>query len=197
MELRALTVGSCLWLVACGGADPSSTGSTSGERGESAESETDTDAGSDTSNETETETETETGETGEPPGNLLLSDQVLNIAHRGGGLLRPETTLPAFEHALAVGADVLEFDLHASADGVIVAMHDDTVDRTTEGSGAIKDRSFAELRMLDAGYRFTTDDGQTYPYRGAGIQIPTLEEILLGFPDRYYLMEIKQSEPPI
>lgn len=131
------------------------------------------------------------------PGNLLLSDRLLNIAHGGGLALRPEETLPAFEHALAVGADVLEFDIHASADGVLVAIHDDTVDRTTEGTGAVKDKTLAELQALDAGYRFTTDGGQTFPYRGMGIAIPTVEEILAAFPDAYYVIEIKQSEPPI
>lgn len=130
-------------------------------------------------------------------GNLLLSDRVLNIAHRGGGVHRPEETLPAFEHALMVGADVLEFDVHATADGVLVAMHDDTVDRTTDGVGAIQYLKFAELRALDAGYRFTPDGGATFPYRGAGIVVPTVDEILTTFPDSYYLIEIKQLDPPI
>lgn len=136
-------------------------------------------------------------DTEEPVGNLLLSDKFLNIAHRGGGDLRPEETLPAFENALAVGAEVLEFDVHASSDGVIVAMHDGTVDRTTDGTGAVKAMTFDELRALDAGYRFTPDDGQTYPYRGKGIVVPTIEEILDAFPDSYYLIEIKQTDPPI
>ncbi|WAS94231.1 glycerophosphodiester phosphodiesterase [Nannocystis punicea] len=136
-------------------------------------------------------------ETGEPAGNLFLSDNFLNIAHRGGAALRPEETLPAFEHALAVGADVLEFDVHASSDGVIVAMHDGTVDRTTDGTGAIKAMTLDELRALDAGYRFTPDGGQTFPYRATGIAIPTLEEIFKKFPDSYYLIEIKQTDPPI
>jgi len=141
---------------------------------------------------TAAETDTE-----EPVGNLLLSDKFLNIAHRGGGDLRPEETLPAFENALAVGAEVLEFDVHASSDGVIVAMHDGTVDRTTDGAGAVKAMTFRELRGLDAGYRFTPDDGQTFPYRGMGIVVPTIEEILDAFPDSYYLIEIKQTDPPI
>ncbi|PRP92806.1 Glycerophosphoryl diester phosphodiesterase [Enhygromyxa salina] len=204
MQLRALglslCLGSCLGLLACGGGDEASaadgdtgTDASTDERGTTGES-TETETGA----ETETETgETETGETGEPPGNLFLSDELLNIAHRGGASLRPEATLIAFENALAVGADVLEFDLHASSDGVIVVMHDDTVDRTTDGSGAIKDMSFDELRMLDAGYTFTTDGGETYPYRGMGLQIPTLEEVFEAFPDAYYMIEIKQAEPSI
>lgn len=138
-----------------------------------------------------------TGDSEEEPGNLWLSDRFLNIAHRGGKALRPEETLLAFAHALEVGADVLELDVHASADGVLVAIHDDTVDRTTEGSGAVRDMTLAELKALDAGYWFTLDEGRSYPYRGMGLTIPTVDEIFAAFPEAYFLIEIKQSEPPI
>ncbi len=138
-----------------------------------------------------------TGDTTGEPGNLLLSDRFLDIAHRGGGAVRPEETLPAFENALAVGADVLEFDVHRTADGVLVAMHDDTVDRTTDGVGAIADMTFDALRMLDAGYQFTADGGQTYPYRGMGVVVPTVDEILGAFPGAYFCIEIKGTQPEI
>ena len=162
------------------------------------ESESGADTKAETSTDTETGAETETGtDTDEPEGNLLLSDRVLNIAHRGGRVYRPEATLLAFEHALASGADVLEFDLHASSDGVIVVIHDDTVDRTTDGTGDVSAMTFDELRLLDACYDFSPDGGQTHPYRGMGVQLPTPQEIFDAFPDRYYLMEIKQSEPSI
>ena len=78
----------------------------------------------------------------------------------------------AFENALAVGADVIEFDLHSTADGVVVVIHDDTVDRTTDGTGAVAELTFAELRTLDAGYAFTPDGGRTFPYREMGIRDP-------------------------
>lgn len=189
-----------LGIAACGGTTSaqdaeSEAESTATASGESTESNGDPET--ETESESESESETETGDTDEPPGNLLLSDQRLNIAHRGGGRLRPEATLPAFEHALSVGADVIEFDVHASLDGVVVAIHDDTVDRTTDGTGSVSDMTLAELRMLDAGYAFTPDNGQTFPYRGMGIQIPTLDEVLEAFPDQYYLIEIKQYEPSI
>jgi glycerophosphoryl diester phosphodiesterase len=178
-----------LGLAACGGTTPVGSASTTESASESGVT-SEGDAGSETSGATETgdtetngATETETGDTDDPPGNPFLSDQLLNIAHRGGGRLRPEATLPAFENALSVGADVLEFDLHASSDGVVVVIHDETVDRTTDGTGAVQAMTFAELRMLDAGYEFTPDGGQTFPYRGMGIQIPTLVEVLAGFPD--------------
>lgn len=146
------------------------------------------------------ESDTEATTTGGPvidPDALLLSDRFLNIAHRGGSKLRPEETLVAYAHALEVGADVLEMDLHATADGAIVLMHDDTVDRTTSGTGEVAMMTLAEVKALDAGYHFTADGGQTFPYRGQGITVPTLDELLGAFPDQVYLMEIKQGDPPI
>jgi glycerophosphoryl diester phosphodiesterase len=199
MRAAAWSIG-WLTVAGCGGTTSADGGASASEStvtasGESTEGATATETNGET--ETGETSETGTGETDEPPGNLLLSDQHLNIAHRGGGRLRPEATLPAFEHALSVGADVIEFDVHASSDGIVVVIHDDTVDRTTDGSGTVADMSFAELRMLDAGYAFTPDGGQTFPYRGMGIQIPTLDEVLEAFPDQYYLIEIKQYEPSI
>lgn len=136
-------------------------------------------------------------ETNENSENLFFSDQFLNIAHRGGPLLAPEETLFAFQNALDVGADVLELDLHATSDGVVVCMHDDTVDRTTDGTGPVSSFTFEELRQLDAGYQFTQDEGATFPHRGAGLVVPTFEEVLDAFPNQYFVVEIKQADPPI
>jgi len=132
-----------------------------------------------------------------PEGNLFLSDWFLNIAHRGGKRVAPEETIPAYQDAVAVGVDVLEMDLHATSDGVIVLMHDSDVERTTDGEGAIKEMTFAELRELDAGYDFTTDGGETYPYRGQGVVVPSLEEVLDAYGDLYFIMELKQASPSI
>lgn len=128
---------------------------------------------------------------------LFLSDNVLNIAHRGGALLAPEETLEAFQNAFDVGADALELDLHSTSDGVIVCLHDDTVDRTTDGTGDVAAMTFDELRGLDAGYSFSTDDGATFPFRGSGLLVPTLEEVLDTFPNKFFVIEIKQDEPSI
>ena len=121
----------------------------------------------------------------------------LVIAHQGGEGLRPSNTMAAFENAVALGVDVLEMDVHASKDGVLVVMHDDTVDRTTGGNGRLQDLTLAEIQQLDAGYYWTNDEGQTYPYRGQGITVPTLEEIFAAFPDMPMNIEIKQQEPSI
>ena len=119
------------------------------------------------------------------------------IAHQGGEELRPSNTMAAFQHTVDLGVDVLEMDVHGAKDGVLILMHDDTVDRTTDGAGAIKEMTLAEIKQLDAGYYWSADDGQTYPYRGQGIGVPTLEELFVAFPNRRMNIEIKQREPSI
>lgn len=119
------------------------------------------------------------------------------FAHRGGAKLWPENTLFAFRHAWELGVDVLELDVHGTKDGAVVVIHDETVDRTTNGQGAVRDLTLAEIQALDAGYWFTTDGGKTYPYRGQGIRIPTLEEVFDAFPDARFNIEIKSNDPPI
>lgn len=118
----------------------------------------------------------------------------LVIAHQGGDGLWPGDTLYAFERAAALGVDVLEMDLHITQDGVLVISHDETVDRTTDGTGNIEDMTLAEIKALDAGYTWSNDGGQTYPYRGLGITIPTLEEIFQAFPAYRMTIEIKKTE---
>lgn len=120
-----------------------------------------------------------------------LGDRPLVIAHRGGRGLWPENTLFAFERAAALGVDMLEMDLRLTADGQVVALHDATVDRTTEGSGAVAALSLAQVQALDAGYRWTADGGESHPYRGQGVRIPTLDAVLQGFPQVAKVIEIK------
>jgi glycerophosphoryl diester phosphodiesterase len=128
-------------------------------------------------------------------GNRFLCDAPLNFAHRGGGKLRPEETLPAYENAAALGSHVLEADVHTTADGVVVCLHDATVDRTTDGQGKVHDLTLAELQALDAGYRFTPDGGATFPWRAKGLTVPTLESVLGAHPGAWWTIEIKQASP--
>ena len=128
---------------------------------------------------------------------FAASDDVLVIAHQGGEGLRPSNTMTAFANAVALGVDVLETDVHATADGELVLMHDDTVDRTTDGSGTLREMTLAEVQALDAGYYWTDDDGQSYPYRGQGLRVPTLRELLTAFPQMRFNVEIKEQEPPV
>ena len=128
------------------------------------------------------------------PHPFFHADRPLVFAHRGGAALAPENTLAAFDRGVALGADGIELDLHRSRDGHLVACHDPTVDRTTDGRGRIADLDLAELQTLDAGYRFTPDDGRTFPFRGQDVRIPTFEEILLRYPDTRFSIELKLGD---
>jgi len=118
----------------------------------------------------------------------------LVIAHQGGDGLWPGDTLYAYQQAAVLGVDVLEMDLHISQDGVLVIMHDETVDRTTDGTGTIEEMILEDIKALDAGYNWTPDEGATFPYRGKGITVPTLEEIFQEFPNYHMTIEIKSTE---
>jgi len=128
------------------------------------------------------------------PGHPYFAGAPLLMAHRGGSALAPENTLEAFRRALEWwGADVLEVDVQPTADGEAAVIHDATVDRTTDGSGPVAGLRMAEIRRLDAGFRFTPDGGRTFPFRGRGVRISTLEELLLAFPDARVNVEIKDG----
>lgn len=122
--------------------------------------------------------------------NVLLDPrQKPVIAHRGGGARAPENTIETMRLGLADGADALEFDVRVSADGEIVVIHDATVDRTTNGSGAVEQMTAAELQSLDAGFRFKGVSPKSVTTGKYGI--PTFEEVLLAFPATPFLIEVK------
>lgn len=109
--------------------------------------------------------------------------------HRGYKSAYPENTLLAFQEALKLGVDMLEFDLRFSKDGALVVIHDETVDRTTNGSGPVSDHTLAELKQLDAGGWF----GKPFE----GLRIPTFEELcqlLKPYPDVLLNVEVKSSK---
>lgn len=116
------------------------------------------------------------------------------IAHRGGGLLRPENTLEAFRHALDLGVDVLELDLRLTRDGHVVVLHDEDVARTTDGTGPVSSMTLADLRRLDAGARFDPPAGGE-SWRGRGLTVPTFEELLRELPAVRMNIELKTAEP--
>jgi glycerophosphoryl diester phosphodiesterase len=122
----------------------------------------------------------------------VLAGSPLLIAHRGGAGLKPENTLAAFLDAESRWkADMIEFDVRATADGHCVVIHDPTVDRTTNGSGSVAGMELAELQTLDAGYRFTPDGGRSYPFRGQGLRVPTIEEVFSALPSMRLTIEVK------
>ncbi len=126
-----------------------------------------------------------------PIGKRLRSEHVSIVyAHRGGAALAPENTMAAFDNGFACGADGIELDVHLSRDAVVVVHHDATLERTTNGKGPIADRLAAELSRVDAGFHFRGEDG-SYPFRGKGIGIPTLREVLRQYKTVPVIVELK------
>jgi len=158
---------------------------------------------------------------GVPPHPYFTADRVMVIAHRGGVNLWPENTIYAFERALELGVDVLEMDVRGTADNRLVLLHDETVNRTTDGEGRLRELSLAEVRELDAGYNWPDGivtrsreeagdawqapsggaappaDRGIHPYRAMGIRIPTLDEVLAAFPDARMNIELKETDPEL
>lgn len=124
------------------------------------------------------------------PPTHLVQQRPLNIAHAGAQGRAPENTLPAFERAVELGADALEMDLQLSADDEVMVIHDATVDRTTDGTGRVRELTASQLQQLDAGHAWTDDDGDT-PFRGEGVRIPTLAEVFEAFPEQFVMLELK------
>ena len=140
-------------------------------------------------------------------GNPWLARRVLNFAHQGGAREGPSNTLHAMRRALAAGAHALELDVHATADRHLVVCHDATVDRTTDGTGAIADLTLETVQRLDAAHWWVpgqvVDHGAgPHPLRGRApadreLRIPTLREVLEAFPGTLLNIDIKQTAPAV
>jgi glycerophosphoryl diester phosphodiesterase len=121
----------------------------------------------------------------------------VNLAHRGASASAPENTQEAFRLAVQSGAGGLELDVHLTRDGCPVVIHDPTLDRTTNASGAVAGMTLDEVREPDAGYNFSHDGGNSHPYRGLGLRIPILAEVLREFPDVAVNIDMKADRPGI
>lgn len=119
------------------------------------------------------------------------------FGHRGASARAPENTIESFGLALAAGAPYLELDVRLSADGALVVAHDSSVIRTSGRRGQVEKLTLGVLREFDAGWGFTPDHGHSFPYRGRGLRIPTLEEVLTSFPEARLTIEIKRSRDGI
>lgn len=145
-----------------------------------------------------------------------LDRRPLHIAHQGGEVEAPSSTMFALTTAVAKGADALELDVHATADGHLVVLHDPTVDRTTEGQGSVDRLTLAQIRTLDAAYWFVPGEGvvsggepEAYPLRGiatgdapppdgfeaTAFTVPTLAEVFESFPGVLVNVDIKRTAP--
>lgn len=127
------------------------------------------------------------------PGRPYLAGAPLLVAHRGGAKLAPENTLAAFRSAVDEwGADMLELDVRLCRDGRVMVIHDATVDRTTDGTGRVADLTRAELQELDAGFHFVDPSG-AFSFRGRGVTIPTLDELMEACPHVWLNVEAKEA----
>ena len=127
---------------------------------------------------------------------LLDPNRIINVAHRGASGYAPEHTMPAYEMGhKKFKADYIEIDLQMTKDGQLIAMHDETVDRTTDGTGAVKDKTLEEIKKLDAGSWFNEVNPSLARKEYAGLKVPTLEEIFstYGKHANYYI-ETKSPE---
>ncbi|HEX8032056.1 MAG TPA: glycerophosphodiester phosphodiesterase [Vicinamibacterales bacterium] len=129
------------------------------------------------------------------PPPVFASRQPLVFAHRGGARLAPENTMPAFAKGLSFGADGLELDVQLSADGVPVVIHDHMLDRTTDRSGPVNGLTAAELEHVDAGFRFELDG--EHPYRGQGVGVPVLDDVLATHRHARMIIEMKGGQPEL
>ncbi len=103
----------------------------------------------------------------------------------------PENTLYAYEHSMAMGGDVIDADVSVTADGVPIAFHDASLDRTTDGTGSVHEKTYGDLVALDAGWGFERDGD--HPFRGRGITIPTIESILVQYPNTLVTLDLKDQ----
>lgn len=117
----------------------------------------------------------------------------VNFAHRGASAREPENTLAAFRAAVEAGAEALEMDVRMTRDGEIVVIHDPTVDRTTDGTGVVREMTLSEVRALDAGHRFAAESG----FPGRELKVPVLAEVFREFPGVAINVEIKEPRPGI
>ncbi len=114
--------------------------------------------------------------------------------HRGAAGYCPENTMVSFRRAVDDGVHALEMDVRLTSDHHLVVIHDETLERTTNGIGSIHEKTLSALKALDAGYRFTEDEGKTFPWRDRGIEIPTLNEVADAFPKQRLIIEIKSND---
>lgn len=148
-----------------------------------------------TGNKEESESRREAKINYENEEDLLEEDDFLIIAHRGASGYAPEHTMEAYKLAVEMDADYIEIDLQMTIDGELIAMHDEAVDRTTDGRGQVSDLTIEEIKELDAGSWFNEAYDEYASESYTGITVPTLKEIFTEFGnDVNYYIETKAPD---
>ncbi len=119
----------------------------------------------------------------------LNAEYPLRFAHRGSRVLWPENTAESFQGAVDLGYRYIETDVRITRDGVVVAFHDASLDRTTNGTGDVRDWDLADVQRLDAAWWFDEEDG--YPLRGTGVKVRPLAEVFDLWPDVLFNIDLK------
>ncbi|MBM7648642.1 glycerophosphoryl diester phosphodiesterase [Bacillus ectoiniformans] len=120
---------------------------------------------------------------------------ILNVAHRGASGHAPEHTITSYKMGEQMHGDYIEIDLQMTKDGELIAMHDETLDRTTNGTGQVKDHTLAEIKQLDAGSWFNEKYPEMAKPEYAGLKVPTLDEVFQTFgKNANYYIETKSPE---
>ncbi len=119
----------------------------------------------------------------------LSAEHPLRFAHRGSRILWPENTAEAFQGAIDLGYVYIETDVRITKDGVVVAFHDETLERTTNGTGPVARWDMADLARLDAAWWF--DEANDYPLRGTGVKVRSLSEVFETWPNAYFNIDLK------
>jgi glycerophosphoryl diester phosphodiesterase len=115
------------------------------------------------------------------------------MAHRGASADHPENTMPAFAAAVAAGAPYIELDVHGTRDGEVVVVHDDDLSRIASDDSLVREMSMAELEAVDAAFNFSQDKTR-WPFRGQGIRVPRLAEVLQTWPHLRFVVEFKPRD---
>jgi glycerophosphoryl diester phosphodiesterase len=135
-------------------------------------------------------------------GSRLLGTDFFNlprprvIAHRGASANYPENTMLAFGTARDLGVGYIELDLHMTSDQVVVVNHDEDLRRASGEEGVIRNLTWNEVEAVDAGYTFSPD-GKRFPFRGQGVGIPRLADVLAAFQELCFIIEVKQTSPSL
>nr|WP_236712771.1 glycerophosphodiester phosphodiesterase [Peribacillus muralis] len=125
----------------------------------------------------------------------IYEKDIVNIAHRGASGYAPEHTIPAYQLGERMKGDYIEIDLQLTKDGRLIAMHDERVDRTTDGTGLVKDLTLTQIKKLDAGSWFNETYPQMAKQKYEGLAVPTLEEVFKEFGKQAnYYIETKSPE---
>ena len=125
------------------------------------------------------------------PVRFIKNYRPLVFAHRGNSSKYPENSFPAFMDAVKLGVDALETDVRITRDDVPVLFHDETLDRTTNGQGKVREFTFEELQDLELGHDFVDPVTGEYPFRGKGFKIIPLELLFERFPGMRVNIDIK------